>query len=84
MSTAKRLLLAALAMGIAAPLCYWLAGELIVLWEMRATGAGTRSELANDLGLGLLFFMWGVPATVLGTLCIGVGAWIWSGPRRRP
>lgn len=72
--------LATVAAGI---ILYWLSAELVILWEMGVTGAENRSELGNDLGVGILFFLFGVPITLLGTVCLSLYVWGWTGAKRR-
>lgn len=52
------------------PLIYWLLCEAVVYYEMQATNAGTRAELQDDFGFGLLLFMIVLPGTAIGALTV--------------
>jgi len=67
-------ILFSIAAGLAsAPLAYWVLGELIVRYEMMATDMTHRSELATDLGFGLLLFLVVLPATLI---CVATVSWV--------
>jgi hypothetical protein len=71
-----------LATALAAFVIYWLSSEVVVLWEMSATGASDRSELGDDLGLGILLFLFCLPTTFIGTVFAGLYVWGWTGTKR--
>ncbi len=62
------------------PALYWVLSEAAVLYEMAATGAQTRAELGDDLGLGFLGLFLVLPGTIVGA--VAVGLLIWSLCRR--
>ncbi len=53
----------------------WAFSELAVHYEIWATGASSRAQLADDFGLGLLIVGVAWPAAALGSVVVGVLAW---------
>lgn len=55
---------------------FWNAlAEAVVLYEMWATGASTRAELADDMGLGILLFLVVPPGTIILSSIMALGIW---------
>jgi hypothetical protein len=61
----KKISLSSVAFALAFLVAYYLLGESAVYYEMWATGAATRVELADDFGLGILDFFIVLPASAL-------------------
>ena len=59
----------------------YIIGELAVLYEMWATGAKTRADLADDFGLGIIGMLIVFPSSVvIAVIC----SWfVWRKTRRR-
>lgn len=72
MRDGKNILLASITTLISAPIAYWVLGEAVVYYEMWATEAGSRAELVNDFGLGILGFFVVLPGTLV---CAVFVAW---------
>ncbi|MES2510561.1 MAG: hypothetical protein V4625_11575 [Pseudomonadota bacterium] len=51
--------------------------EIGIYYEMLSTGAHSRSELGEDLGLGVLLGLVAVPATVISVLIFAFYSWAW-------
>lgn len=77
MHSDKRALIATLAAVVCAPAIFWLAAEGVVCYEMFATGASSRAELGDDLGLGILLFMVVPPTTLVGIVVVWLVVWFW-------
>ena len=45
----------------------WVGSELVTQYEMLSTGQ-KRHELGDDLGFGILLFIWLVPEVIIGIL----------------
>jgi len=72
----KNTLITALVTIVSAIIFWNVLAEIVVYYEMAATGAETRTELADDLGLGILLFAVVPPGTLalsLVTACITRG-----------
>ena len=53
----------------------WAFSELIVRYEMWATGATSRAQLTDDFGLGLLLVGVALPAAAIGSVVVSALAW---------
>ncbi|PBP77565.1 hypothetical protein CCL19_00690 [Pseudomonas syringae] len=71
----KRAAITTLAFLIALPSFYWLLSEAVVMFEMASTGAKSRSELADDFGLGIIGLFIVAPATVIGAVITASFFW---------
>jgi hypothetical protein len=60
---------------VSLPLTLWLTSEIAVQYELLATGASARAELGDDLGLGVLLFVFALPAALVLSLLLGVVVW---------
>lgn len=60
------------------PALFWVLSEMTVLYEMITTGAKTRAELGDDLGLGFLGLFVVLPGTVIGAVAVGMVTWFLS------
>lgn len=65
------------------PVIVWLLSEFVVYYEMVSTGANTRAELGDDLGLGILFFMVVPLGTFIGASFVGLKVWFHTGKYRQ-
>jgi hypothetical protein len=74
----RRALLAITSFASATVVLYWLLSEAAVRYELWSTGALSRSELADDFGLGILGIGFVVPASVIGGLLVALGVWRWK------
>lgn len=83
MGRGKRALIATLVATLSAPLLAWLASEGVVVYEMLDTGATSRGELGDDLGLGVLLFLMVKPLTLAGVVAVWFGVWRYSGPKAK-
>jgi hypothetical protein len=55
---------------------FWNAlAEAVVLYEMWATGASTRAELVDDMGLGILLLVVVPPGTIILSSIMAWGIW---------
>ncbi|RBP76869.1 hypothetical protein DET64_10152 [Marinobacter nauticus] len=55
---------------------FWNAlAEAVVLYEMWATGASTRAELADDMGLGILLLVVVPPGTIILSSIMALRIW---------
>ena len=79
MTIAKRVLISAIAIAVFVPTIWWLLGELVIYYEWFATGANSRAELGNDLGLGILLFMVVPAGTLIATILFAYWIWIRTG-----
>lgn len=59
-----------------APIAHWLIGEVVVQYEMWATNAQSREELADDFGLAALWMIVVLPATAVLSVMAALIAWI--------
>jgi len=75
MRKSTQLLLSAAAGSASAPAIYWLLSEAVVVYEVWATSTATRSELANDMGLGILLLIIVLPGTLIGGALCSWLAW---------
>lgn len=80
MPPGKRALLASLAAVLSAPVIAWMAAEGVVYYEMFVTETKSRSELGEDLGLGILLFMVVPPVTLAGLVAVWFAVWRWLNP----
>jgi hypothetical protein len=82
MRKAKRIALAALAAGASLLVMGWILSELVVQYEIYATGARSRAELGDDLGLGILLLI----VVPIGSFAGAVLVWcrVWSATKPRP
>ena len=80
MHLAKRLLLCTFAFVAGSIGLYWLLGKAAVYYEMYATNASTRAELADDYGLGLIGLFVVLPLSLL--LALGSSVIMWFRLRR--
>jgi hypothetical protein len=62
---------------------YWLSSEAVVAWQLDATGANSRAELGDDLGLGILLLLFCLPTTAVGTVWTALHVWGRTGTRKR-
>lgn len=75
MSGGKRVLIASLVAVLSLPVIGWLLSELVVFYELFATGAGSRTELGDDFGFGLLLFFVVPPGTIVGAAVVWLTVW---------
>lgn len=76
MKQVSKQLLATLAITTFSAILIWNGlAEAVLYYEMYATGATSRAELADDFGLGLLTLMVVPPATFVLTVIIAIVAW---------
>jgi hypothetical protein len=75
MRTTKKAVGALVTFVIATATLHWVLGESAVRFEMWSTGAASRSDLANDFGLGLLGLLIVVPSSLIGAAA--AGWWVW-------
>lgn len=75
----KRLLISSLAVIASIPAIAWLLSELVVYFEWFSTGASSRAELGDDLGLGILLFLVVPPGTLIGAVLVGLAVWSRTG-----
>lgn len=78
-----RILITLLAIIASIPAIVWLLSEFVVYYEMVSTGANTRAELGDDLGLGILFFMVVPLGTLIGAFLVGLKVWFHTGKYRQ-
>jgi hypothetical protein len=78
-----RILITLLAVIASIPAIAWLLSEFVVYYEMFSTGANTRAELGEDLGLGILLSMFVPPETLIGAFLVGVKVWFHTGKYRK-
>jgi hypothetical protein len=75
----QRILYSWLAAILSLPLIVWLLSEVVVFYEMLTTGASSRRELGDDLGLGILLFMVVPIGTIIGAIGVWIAVWIHTG-----
>ena len=79
MHKGKRFLITSLAVIASIPVIAWLLSELVVYYEWFSTGASSRAELGEDLGLGILLFLVVPPGTFIGVVLVGQAVWSRTG-----
>jgi len=79
----RRILITLLAVIVSIPAIVWLLSEFVVYYEMVSTGANSRAELGDDLGLGILGFMIIPPGTLIGAYLVGLAVWFRTGKYRK-
>lgn len=83
MRKTNRALVALIAAVGTVPAAHYVIGELVFQYEMWATNAHSRQELAGDFGLAVLWMIVVLPGTAIVSITV---AWIvWRGlrPKRR-
>ena len=50
-------------------------GEALVMYEMNTTGAKSRSELAEDYGMGIIGVIFVPPVSAILSALLGLGVW---------
>lgn len=86
MTRLKRVLIAACVALVCVPALCWIASEVAAVYEMHTTGMHSRAELGDDLGFGILLFLFVPPATLVGVVIVWCITWWvtgrWSLPAR--
>lgn len=67
---------ATLAGLVMASVAHWLIAEIVVKYEMWATNAQSREELADDFGLAALWMIVVLPGTAVLSVMAALVAWI--------
>ena len=79
MNKKLRIFLASTTALVSMPAFTWLATELAVYYEMTTTSMNSRAELGDDLGFGLLLFMFVLPFTLCATSFVWWLIWFYTG-----
>jgi hypothetical protein len=81
MQKAKRIALATGAATASLLVIGWILGELVVQYEIYTTGARSRAELGDDLGLGILLLI----VVPIGSIAGAVLVWckVWSATKKQ-
>jgi len=78
----NRAVVSIIAAFISTPITWWLLSEGVVLYEMHATGTISRTELADDFGLGILLIFIVPASTLLFAIIVAVVVWRQLGKRK--
>jgi hypothetical protein len=73
MRTLKRTAIVVMTFGVVLAVFNWALGEGVVHYEMWSTGTPLRADLANDFGLGVLFFLVVLPGSLIAA---SAAAWL--------
>ncbi len=82
MRNINRAVVSIIAAFISTLITWWLLSEGVVLYEMHATGAISRTELADDFGLGILLVFIVPAGTLLFAIIVAVLVWRLLGKRK--
>ena len=75
MQIARKIGIVTLVFFVGVAMLYCILSEAVVYFEMWSTNAVSRSELADDFGLGILGVFVAVPGSIIGGTVMGWIAW---------